>query len=175
MDTFAFDDTGSPPGTNMYNTLIVIHGTGFHKGIFKRLLPLAHGQQMRLVLLNRRDYPGSKPFTKEDIDLIQSADAKQHAQFFSDRAIDLAEFVVEFAEKEHLPKIDASGTAGGVAIMAWSSGNTFSQPLLSLPEGISFSTKAKLDEYLRLYVIFGVCCDRNIIVFLRIMRVLTDS
>ena len=32
MDTFAFDDTGPPPGTNGYTTLLVVHGTGFHKG-----------------------------------------------------------------------------------------------------------------------------------------------
>jgi len=125
-------------------------------GVFKRLLPLAHGQQIRLVLPNRRDYPGSKPYTQEDVDLIQSADSKQHSQFFSDRAIDLAEFIVAFAEKECLPKVDASGTSGGVAIMAWSSGNVYAQPLLSLPEGIPLSTKSKLEEYLRLYVIFDI-------------------
>ncbi len=130
-----------------------------------------------LVLLNRRDYPGSKPFPKEDIDLIQSADPKQHAQFFSDRGNRPRRvFVVEFAREGTFAE-DRVRALQQVVLrsLAWSSGNTYSQPLLSLPEGISFSTKAKLDEYLRLYVIFGACCDRNTIAFLRIMRVLTDS
>ncbi|KLO13269.1 hypothetical protein SCHPADRAFT_874309 [Schizopora paradoxa] len=156
MNTFAFDDTGPPPGTNAYTTLIVVHGTGFHKGIFKRLLPLAHGQGIRLVLINRRDYYGSTPFTNAELELIQSTDPIKHNQFFGDRATELAEFVVAFAEREHLPKVDETGTIGGVAVMAWSSGNVFAQPLLSFADSIPLPTKIKLEEYFRLFIILDV-------------------
>ena len=38
----------------------------YHPGNFKKFIPLAPKFNARVVLVNRRDYPGSAPFTSEE-------------------------------------------------------------------------------------------------------------
>ena len=35
-------------------------------GTFVKLLPLAHAHNTRIILINRRDYPGTTPYTDEE-------------------------------------------------------------------------------------------------------------
>ncbi|KAM5543227.1 hypothetical protein V8D89_003101 [Ganoderma adspersum] len=53
------------PDVGDYTTLIFVHGYGYHSGTFIRMIPHARKLGARLILVNRRDYPGAKPYSKE--------------------------------------------------------------------------------------------------------------
>lgn len=120
---------------------------------------------MRLVLVNRRDYPGSSPYTSEDLHLVRltTADdtkaADNHDTFYRARAAELAAFMCELVKKEGLPKMTADGKEGGIALLAWSAGNVYTIPLLAYVDGLDEETRATLDPYLRAFVLFGTRSD----------------
>ncbi|KLO13272.1 hypothetical protein SCHPADRAFT_890150 [Schizopora paradoxa] len=152
MSVFAFDDSGAPTDAILYTTLVILHGCAFSKDIFRKLLPLAGHHYLRIVLLNRRGYPGSKPLTEEELRLIDGPEEQGHEQYFGAQAQELADFLVDFAVKQHLPT--ASGDSGGIALMGWSAGNACTLSLLSQPQAIDESTRKALEPFLRTMVIF---------------------
>ncbi|KAH9158763.1 hypothetical protein EDB89DRAFT_2085473 [Lactarius sanguifluus] len=60
------------PHQKDYVTLVIVHGRGLKADFFARLLPLAGKLGARVVAINRRDYPGSAPFSEEDRALLLS-------------------------------------------------------------------------------------------------------
>ncbi|KAH9015755.1 alpha/beta-hydrolase [Lactarius deliciosus] len=73
LGVFAFFDTGPPHHHQKdYVTLVMVHGRGGTADFFVRFLPLAGKLGVRVVALNRRDYPGSAPFSEEDRALLLS-------------------------------------------------------------------------------------------------------
>ena len=82
-----FEDSGPPPGSTDYVTLVLVHGTCFHSGsykfirvpqfgiglttavtaVYKPMIPFAAQHNLRLVLLNMRGYPGSTPYSTEEL------------------------------------------------------------------------------------------------------------
>jgi len=121
---------------------------------FQKLLPLAAQHKLRIVLLNRREYPGSKPLSEDELGQFDSPDDRKHEEFFGGRAQELAEFLATFAAKENLPKACADRAAGGVAVMGWSAGNAYSMCLLSHASAIKDTSRAQLEPFLRSLVIF---------------------
>ncbi|OCB85418.1 hypothetical protein A7U60_g7427 [Sanghuangporus baumii] len=151
-----YEDTGPPPnGPVPYTTLIIIHGTAFHGQIFKRLLPLAVNHNLRLVVVNRRDYSGSSPYTGEELDVVRKDNETGNDGFGRRQAAELALFIRTFIEKEHIPKPALECRDGGIVLLAWSSGNGYTLPLLAYADSIPESTREFIEPYLRLYIIFG--------------------
>ena len=120
-----YEDTGAPQNSeSLYTTLIIVHGTGFHgreystrtllhsstlpnfplSEIFRRLLPLAAQHNLRLVLINRRDYPHSSPYTEEDLDKVRVNNIDTHTEFSKARGTEFAQFIKVFVERENLPR-----------------------------------------------------------------------
>jgi len=153
MSNYAFNDSGAPASTPNYTTLVILHGCAFSKDAFQKLLPLATQYQMRVVLLNHRDYPGSKPLTDEELRQYDGPDGQGHEQYFSASAQELADFLLDFAIKERLPKAKAD-SAGGIAVMGWFAGNAYTLALLSHATAIVDSTREQLEPFLRSLVIF---------------------
>ncbi|KLO13268.1 hypothetical protein SCHPADRAFT_372631 [Schizopora paradoxa] len=152
---FTFDDSGAPVSVLDYTTLVVLHGCAFNKNptdTFQKLLPLAAQNKLRIVLLNRREYSDTKPFTEEEISLFDSPDDQTHELFFDARAQELAEFLADFATKENLPK--ACANRGGLAVMGWSAGNAYALSLLSHASAIKDATREQLEPFMRTMVIF---------------------
>ncbi|KAH8111951.1 hypothetical protein DFH11DRAFT_559094 [Phellopilus nigrolimitatus] len=150
-----YEDSGVPLGTEeSYTTLIVIHGASFHGGVFKRLLPLAPLHAIRLVLVNRRDYPGSSPYTDTDLAQINGNDAIAHDNFQRARGIELATFVRCFVELEKVPQASPDGKSGGVSLTGWSSGNFYTLPLLAYADSIPAETREAIAPFLRSLIIF---------------------
>lgn len=121
---------------------------------FKKLLPLAAQHKLRVVVLNRREYPGSKALTDEEFRQFDGADEQGHETYFGARAQELAEFLLDFAVKQHLPTASAE-SAGGIAVMGWSAGNAYTLSLLSHAGAIAPSMRKRLEPFLRTVVIFG--------------------
>ncbi|KAI9436612.1 alpha/beta-hydrolase [Lactarius indigo] len=73
---FAYKDTGVPTSTTSegrYLTLVMVHGLAFPAGVFSRLAQKAGKLGARVVLINRRGYPLSKPFSDEERALLVSS------------------------------------------------------------------------------------------------------
>ncbi|KAH9059876.1 alpha/beta-hydrolase [Lactarius vividus] len=72
---FAYKDTGVPTTTSegRYSTLLMVHGLASPAGVFSRLAQKAGRLGARVVLINRRGYPFSKPFSDEERALLVSS------------------------------------------------------------------------------------------------------
>ncbi|RPD55330.1 hypothetical protein L226DRAFT_591598 [Lentinus tigrinus ALCF2SS1-7] len=133
-----FLDSGAPPGSTDYTTLVIIHGWGFHGGNFKKLIPLAPKFNTRVVLVNRRDYPGSVPFTAEqraEINRLASAPAGTPGAaealdvLMKERARELYDYLVELVRRGGV--VPAQGKKGGLVLAGWSLGATWLSALLT--------------------------------------------
>ncbi|KAL5531561.1 hypothetical protein ACEPAG_4438 [Sanghuangporus baumii] len=152
-----YEDTGSPSNARgIYTTFMIVHGTGFHGQIFRRLLPFAPQHNIRLVFINRRDYPRSSPYINEDLEKISANDAGMNNEFAKARASEFARFIKTFIEKENIPKASSDWKRGGIVLMAWSSGNAYTLPLLSYADSIPEDTRLFIEPYLRSLILFDM-------------------
>ncbi|KAI0669370.1 Alpha/Beta hydrolase protein [Trametes maxima] len=156
----AFLDSGAPEGSTDYTTVVILHGWGWHSANFKKLLPLAKHSNARVVLLNRRDYPGSDPYTSEDLArLAHLASAPRSEESDADavsfqgaRAREVFDYLEDFVRRERVPR--AEGSKGGIVLVGWSIGSTLITALLANVGHFPQSADVKLAEYVRRLVLY---------------------
>lgn len=107
------------------------------------------------MLINRRGYPHSSDYTEEDLEKISGTDEESHNEFAASRAKEFATFIERFIDQERIPEASADWKQGGVALMGWSSGNSYALPMLAFADLIPESTRNAIEPYLRAFVIFG--------------------
>ncbi|KAJ8488426.1 hypothetical protein ONZ51_g3568 [Trametes cubensis] len=155
----AFLDSGAPEGSTDYTTVVVLHGWGWHGGVFRKMLPLAAQSNARLVLVNRRDYPGSEPYTPEErATLIRLAtgapspesDAEAQA-FMRDRVKEFYDYLVDFVRRENIPR--PQGNTGGLIIAGWSLASAWLTALLAHVRSFK-EEDVKLSEYVRRVILY---------------------
>ncbi|KAL5531023.1 hypothetical protein ACEPAG_3899 [Sanghuangporus baumii] len=151
---FAIHDSGVPGGSKEdYTTLVILHGFTWHAGVFTRLLPLAHQFNSRIVLVNRRDYPGSKPFDQDELRPISSIDTIRTdallvlKTYMKERAKELYDFLELFVQKEKIPK------AGGLIVAGWSFGANWITALLANAQEFSVN-QFPLSAYIRWLILY---------------------
>ena len=133
----------------------------FHPANFKKLLPLAHKYNVRIVLPNRRDYPGSAPFSPEELaNLSKLANATPGSpeavegteQEMKARAREVYDYLIDLVKTERIPPVQ--GQTGGIVLAGWSLGATWITALLAhvatFPVG-----DIRLSEYVRRLVYYG--------------------
>lgn len=166
---FYYHDTGVPALTDIpYTTLVVLHGYSFNSHSFYKVMPLAAGSHIRLVLVNRRGYQGSTPLTELETNPIDPAfdsdnpdshpdrRLERYTAFLQARAAEIAKFLVKFIEIESIPpKTESVGRAsGGVAILGWSLANIHSLSLLAFGNTFDPDVVSKLNAYLRKVILY---------------------
>ncbi|KAJ4471422.1 hypothetical protein J3R30DRAFT_3407796 [Lentinula aciculospora] len=128
----SFTDSGAPPGSSNYTTVILLHGGAFNAYGFQKIPAYDHGLNLRTVLLRRRDYAGSTPYTPSEIAELEQGDII----FWERLSAQLGEFLKMFIERERIPKLFSGkrpssfsqidgrkgSRSGGVAILGWSGG-----------------------------------------------------
>lgn len=123
-------------------------------GVFSRLLPLAAETNARIVLVNRRDYPDSAPYTEEELRLLLSAQgsapeaAADLKEYMKARARELYNFLVEFVRDEHIP-VDSIVLAG------WSFGSAWMLALLAHAPTFPVND-LELDKCIRRAILYGL-------------------
>ncbi|KAI0739376.1 hypothetical protein C8Q80DRAFT_1347120 [Daedaleopsis nitida] len=176
-------DTGAPEGSTDYTTVVLIHGFAWHSerlqrynsanwldttpprcqsdtptGIFTKLLPLAPAHNARVVLLNRRDYPGSTPYTAAELsDLRTAADESTDSsaaktvllQFLAARARELYDLLDAFVHEHDIPPARAEEDAGGIVLVGWSFGTCLTTAFLAHVASFSGGTPSSLGKYVR--------------------------
>ncbi|KLO13267.1 hypothetical protein SCHPADRAFT_890146 [Schizopora paradoxa] len=170
-----YEDTGAPQNSSNepYTTMIIVHGTAFHSGqflaissldvdkgvqiivVFHPIIPFATRYNLRFILINRRDYPGSSPYSDEDLHNVgDTEDDKGYEAFFKARAFEFARFIEWIVEHEDIPKADWNGNAGGIFLMAWSAGNGYAVSTLSYVDLLTETTRSNIQPYLRGFIFF---------------------
>ncbi|EIM81568.1 uncharacterized protein STEHIDRAFT_161747 [Stereum hirsutum FP-91666 SS1] len=131
---FSIEDTGAPPQCSEYKLVVIVHGLAWPSGIFTRLLPFAPQHGARIILVNRRDYPGSTPFSDSEQQLLSSclpttAEAAQNMRsYMKDRSRELYHFLVEVATTEAIPNVSEKS---GMIVVGWSLGSAWITALLA--------------------------------------------
>ncbi|EIW58385.1 uncharacterized protein TRAVEDRAFT_64846 [Trametes versicolor FP-101664 SS1] len=137
---YVHSDSGAPAGCDDYTTLIIVHGYVWHAGTFAKLQPLAATHGVRIIALNRREYPGSVPYTAEErallppvpdeplTDVAQIRSNQQMLQMFMrDRGYELYQSIEGLVVEHNLP---AASQTGGIVLVGWSLGATWMMSLL---------------------------------------------
>lgn len=125
------------------------------------MIPFAASHNLRLVLLNLRDYPGSTRYSPEELAALGSPIREVQAAAIEARGLELAAFMRWYIETERVPAISKEPDrdvrpAGGVAILGWSSGNCQTIPLLASANKVPEDTRILLDAYFRSFFIYDV-------------------
>ncbi|KAI0358230.1 hypothetical protein OH77DRAFT_1518926 [Trametes cingulata] len=142
---YVHKDTGAPSGRNDYTTLVIVHGYVWHGGIFAKIIPLAPAYGVRIILLNRREYPGAVPYTAEERALIPPVPDKPRTDereirsaaqmlqtFMRDRAYELYQALQALVTERDIPPGSRSvSETGGIVLVGWSMGATWMTALLS--------------------------------------------
>ncbi|KAJ7982994.1 Alpha/Beta hydrolase protein [Mycena polygramma] len=146
---FFFTDSGAPPDVKNYTTYVIVHGYMYNCGVFRRLLPLAASRSLRLICINRRGYPGSTPYSAEEVRIHASGSDEERAALLSEAGANLALCVNEIIQQRDLP------SAGGVALVGWSLGNMFAMAarasIVSLPE----DARTRLQTCVKTAILWG--------------------
>ncbi|KAF9816045.1 hypothetical protein IEO21_04220 [Rhodonia placenta] len=155
-----YEDSGAPEGTRDYATLVLVHGTQFHSGVFRKMIPFASACKLRLVLVNSRDYPGSTRYSPEELDGLSSPQKEVQAATIRTRGLEFAAFMRWFIEVERIPPIlekeGASRPSGGISLLGWSSGNLQTIPLLTYANDLPQDTAEVLEGYFRSFFIHDI-------------------
>ncbi|KAI0930702.1 hypothetical protein AcW1_003659 [Taiwanofungus camphoratus] len=158
-----YEDSGAPD-TDSYVTLVLIHGTVFHAPIFRRMFAFSMANDIRLVAVTLRDYPGSTPLSPPELAALMSPDRETQASMIQDRGLELAAFLTWFIETEAIPPVSVLTTddgsdkdIGGLSILGWSSGNCTTLSFLAHADTIAERSRTLLDAYLRTIVIYDPC------------------
>ncbi|KAL1945086.1 hypothetical protein VTO73DRAFT_2706 [Trametes versicolor] len=141
---YVHSDSGAPAGHDDYTTLIIVHGYVWHAGTFVKLQPLAATYGVRIIALNRREYPGSVPYTAEERALLPpvpdkpltDADQIRSAQqmlemFMRDRAHELYQTIEGLVVERNLPPASTGSQTSGIVLVGWSLGATWMTSLLA--------------------------------------------
>jgi pimeloyl-ACP methyl ester carboxylesterase len=150
LGVFAFLDTGSPSlHRKDYVTLVMVNGRGGTAGFFSRCFPLAGKLGARLVAINRRDYPGSEPFSEKDHALLLStiqntpAASENADHYMKARAREIYDFLLQLVKSEDL-------RINSIILAGWSLGTAFVTSFLAhAPNFDSESRSAGLSQYIR--------------------------
>ncbi|KAI0072578.1 hypothetical protein K474DRAFT_1711475 [Panus rudis PR-1116 ss-1] len=156
-----YEDSGAPANrNNVYTTVIIVHGTNWNGGVFRKVLPLGSEHNLRVITVNQRDYTASTPPSASELAQLTSQSPRERLQYLKDRAKEIAKFVLWIITNENLPPPDANHSGGGraeggVSLVAWSSGNHLLLPFLALGgDFLSPQEQSLMGKYLRSYVMF---------------------
>jgi len=101
-----------------------------------------------VICLSRREYEGSSPFSDEELRVINRGSDDERAKFLQEQGVLLALFVDGIIQTLSLPK------AGGVTVIGWSMGNTFTLALRGCIGDLPVDTRERLKSYARSFVLW---------------------
>lgn len=122
--------------------------------IFKRVQAIAANKGVRFVAINRRNYPGSTPYSPAELEVIDKGSEEQKNIWLDTRGHEIASFVVSFIEKEQIPPI--SGREGGVILLGWSVGVGEANATIATADSLPSDIRTTFTSYIRGLVLHGM-------------------
>ena len=163
---FAYQDSGAPSNKDDYTTIVFIHGHTYHSGTcttyayslslsrkytgaFEKMLQLATAGDYRLIFPNRRLYPGSTPYTAEEIKAMDATNTPENiAAEFEKQGEYLLLFIDKIIQQLGLKNVSVGG---------WSLGTSFMNSLVGAIEAVDIETKARVTEHVKALIWWGSC------------------
>ncbi|KAH9949819.1 hypothetical protein B0H21DRAFT_687756 [Amylocystis lapponica] len=106
-----YEDSGAPPSP-AYITVVLLHGLLINGGIFTRLFRYAEANNLRLLAVNLRDYAGSTPYSRAEIEVLQSSNKDAQATCLETQGLQLATFIRWFIGTKNIPPITRDPKSG---------------------------------------------------------------
>ncbi|KAI0340788.1 alpha/beta-hydrolase [Trametopsis cervina] len=156
-----YEDSGTPLNSKDYHTVFLIHGFIFHSAIFRPLFAHAAAQNLRLISINVREYPGSTPLSDEELARLVSRHPPEEARALAEQGVEIARFVAEMIKLERFPcpSVGEDGKkSGGVSILAWSLGNMYLLSMLGNLAMVDNDANDLLEKYVRSVIIYDPPC-----------------
>ncbi|KAK0484416.1 hypothetical protein IW261DRAFT_1456391, partial [Armillaria novae-zelandiae] len=152
----AYLDSGAPSHASSYPTIFAVHGMIYTNQTFQKVMKVAPSNGARFVAIQRRPFPGSTPFTAEELHVILnggSSEADRDAQIAA-RGHEVASFVDAFIQKFKLPPLSDDGKTGGVALLGWSEGGAFPIAAVASSDTLPTHVQARLSSYVRSLIVY---------------------
>ncbi|KAJ7021455.1 hypothetical protein C8F04DRAFT_1273673 [Mycena alexandri] len=156
----SYIDSGPPAAHGPYTTIFSIHGMIFSNVVFQQMMALAptqhYTQGVRIVAINRRGFPGSTPFTPEELNVTLtggSGDAEREVQVEA-RGHEIAMFIAIFIQKFDLPPFSGAGRPGGVVLFGWSVGAPFTTFAIANADTLPEATREVLRSHVRSLILY---------------------
>ncbi|KAG6825948.1 hypothetical protein H0H92_001758, partial [Tricholoma furcatifolium] len=149
-------DSGTPSSSaSVYTTIVAIHGMCFSNLIFERILPIACNKGARFVAPNRRQYPGSTPYSSEELDIVLTGatDVVKESQL-QQRGMEMGRFIDELILTSGLPPISADKKSGGIILLGWSLGSALALATLASAHNLPAETQVRLGSYIRSVILY---------------------
>lgn len=125
--------------------------------MFSRLVPFAPRHNCRLILVNRRGYPGATPFSAEelrDLGRYSSDDSPASHEgfraFCRERGREVYDFLAELVSSDQ-----SITTEGGVSIAGWSSGAMYTMAFLAYAPAFAAAREFDLQPYMHSVISYG--------------------
>ncbi|KAJ7066896.1 Alpha/Beta hydrolase protein [Mycena belliarum] len=144
---FFYTDSGNAIVGDNYTTFVIIHGHTFHSGTFKRLIPHAAANSLRIISVNRRCYPGSSSFSAEELSGFNQGTEVERATLLEQQGVDLALLLDGLIVELSIPQ------SGGIALIGWSMGAIFMLSLIASVSALPVPTKDRLSSFVRTVVL----------------------
>ena len=121
------------------------------------MFPLAKQHNLRIIVPNLRDYPGSTPYTQAELALLLSKDPSNQRIAVCALGQELATFLRNIVTVENLPPVrTVSGRKeNGLALLGWSLGSVWTLSMLGNEESMDDETKKVLRRSMRTLVLHG--------------------
>ncbi|KAJ7124504.1 Alpha/Beta hydrolase protein [Mycena epipterygia] len=142
---FSYTDSGALPSGD-YTTVVIIHGHTFHNQSLQRLNPFAQPNNLRIIAVNRREYPGSSAYSAQELTTFNEGTETERASLLAQQGYDLALFVDGLIQELSLP------TTGGIALVGWSLGTVFLLSLVASIGTLPTASKDRLAGFVRTVV-----------------------
>ncbi|KZT27512.1 hypothetical protein NEOLEDRAFT_1130479 [Neolentinus lepideus HHB14362 ss-1] len=153
-----YEDSGAPLSST-YTTLFLIHGAVFHSAIFQRLFPYASEHQLRLVTVNRRDYPGSTPYSPEELEVLQGQDKNAQTALLRTLGLQISTFIDWFVKSKKILPLSVSTDehkTGGFAMIGWSAGGVLVLSILAHAHTFLDGIVQTIGDYCRTFILYDV-------------------
>ncbi|KAF5350812.1 hypothetical protein D9758_010371 [Tetrapyrgos nigripes] len=149
----SFTDSGVPRADDSvahddYTTLIIIHGAAFTGESMAPIHTHSPTLNLRTVILTCRGYPGSTPFSEQEL----ADQANGDTGFMKGLGAVMKDFLKEFISREGIPKAGEGRGSGGVVILGWSAGCIQAMSLFWDPDTRIFEDDEEGYELLKGYV-----------------------
>ena len=166
----------SGPLETPYTTLVCIHGLSYHASrclhysnvlsnadvsykilqeTFSKLISLGQKRQYRIIALNRRGYPGSTPFSAEELSLLLGKDEVSHKKYLYQRGLELASFLCHIIKDGNLHPASPGQGTGGIIMTGWSLGNAAGFAFLGHLDSYPTEIVQAIRPYLKAYFVYG--------------------
>ncbi|KAF7293880.1 AB hydrolase-1 domain-containing protein [Mycena chlorophos] len=149
-----YTDSGAPPNSDAYTTLVMLHGSAFNGDGMSPLHAFAHRHNLRIILWNRRDYRGSTPYSDAELEELRTG-KQSHWDAHAQSLMHFFAFLID-VEKVPSPGQGAGRGAGGIILGGWSFGAATALSVLAAPSAVPLDSDLykKVELYFKSLVLY---------------------